>query len=811
MSTITNKTLSVMLVLGLIIGGIPLFFSATDNAEAAYSVHEKRSNAFSLTDSHGYLNVNVMTFEDEGNKPIQGFTMLLTWDLCRKDLNPLSGFWRTIRAPDHEIITTDAKGEASFKYSIPNGCWTENAWLYCTAEGWQNPEYFLGNMASTKLELTIRTQPSGETIHQIARADTLGLIQDWYEMVPYESETTSPSEVVVHGSKTYAGSAKMSVTSLVGHDANLATVSKPLAAASAIASHGTIADYAIRGSFTPYILSNTNSVGGTWTDSNIKTVFGDGATLTMTSPGTSGSFTVNSNSAANPDTWTISNASVNGPKMIFSVYNDGFSSTGFKDTSFRISVNGVVVYPSTGGWYNPTGAQGTIVDMEVPLPWDPTTDSTVDIQISAYKKAGTNPSIRSLLAVPWTAEFILSSLTESSTSTVLSIIDGRTLTVDLTGHWGDWQIGGMSSTLTSEDLVPVNAKISSVYPLVISSPRFDKTPIAGTGNGLKFDVYNIKDQATHETIYLSLIADGTTVWSTTVGQREYPAWTNASQYTSVHLTDITFPAEPRREYDLQITSGGAITKIPVVFYPSELDPEEIYGPKDELDKIIKDYGTVNARALKAYHDWAVSMQPKVEAIKADVENYTKLFEDRTALDNLALADAAATRGLDLIADLKEICKGDGSGTSIGELTSHAQGIWSSYLAALLYRETAIAYEAGQPAFGNSTALDAWYADLLSKRIKTGLDDPGGYDDPNSVAVWVAVAVALVVGGLVMYLCWKYIIPPLKRVLPKGRSPRLRTIRALTPVAVTIVLAVLIALVAFLATWNIAVNIEAALR
>lgn len=482
--------------------------------------------------------------------------------------------------------------------------------------------------------------------------------------------------------------------------------------------------------------------------------------------------------------------------------------------SLQVRVNGQAVYPLNGTYEIGPSSGSKILSLSMPNELSTNEMSLVDIELLMYVNNAAASSGRILqlsLHPQMRAAFILSNLNEDITSTTIDV-NGSPITIDLTGHWGEWQISGESSTLTSQDLVPVKAKISSIYPLVISNPRFDKTPIAGTGNGLKFDVYNIRDRPSNETIYLSLIADGdTTVWSTTVGQRDYPAWTNQSQFTTVHLTDITFPADPRKEYDLRITSGGAITEIPVVFYPAEMDPDVIYEPKEDLDEIIADYGTVNAAALKAYHDWAAAMQPRIEAIKSDVQNYTQLFEDRAAMDNLALADAAATRGLELIIKLKEICKGDGSDTSIGELTSHAQGIWSSYQAALLYREAAIAFEAGQDAFGNSTALDAWYQDLVSKRIKTGLDDQKQGDDPSSVAVWVGVAVALVVGGLVMYLAWKYIIPPLKRVLPKGRSPRLRTIRAVTPVIVTIVLAVLIALVAFLATWHIALSIEAALR
>lgn len=803
MSLIRNKTLSIILVLSLVIGGIPLFFAATDNAEAAVGVWEKRTSAMSIMHSNGKLTVDVSTFEDEGGKPIQGYTLLLKWDLCRKDLNPLSGFWRTIRDPRTATITTDAKGQAEYKFSISNGCWTENLWVYGSSESWQNVEYFLGNIASTNIQLDIQTQASMATQHAMQRADTLGIIDGWYDMRLYGHD--GPDNVYMTGSRTFAGAVKL--TAHYPPSATSAFIQQPSS------SIGTIIDYdpmpltKLRSRILTY-----NTFEGTFNQENVTKALGDNAKIYG---GNNGFICADSDDLTDPSRLAIQDAQIHGNKIIGTWYNTPQTSNDDQnDIRMQIRINGEVAYPADGSWAIGPKFADPAVTFEVPLPADQINSkrSYFDIEILTYRtdSIGMYNRVNVELLLPQVASLILTDLQERHASTTLTL-QGSPITIDLTGHWGEWQISGSSSTLTSEDLVPVNAKISSVYPLVISSPRFDKTPIAGTGNGLKFDVYNIKDQATHETIYLSLIADGTTVWSTTVGQREYPAWTNASQYTSVHLTDITFPAEPRREYDLQITSGGAITKIPVVFYPSELDPEEIYGPKDELDKIIKDYGTVNARALKAYHDWAVSMQPKVEAIKADVENYTKLFEDRTALDNLALADAAATRGLDLIADLKEICKGDGSGTSIGELTSHAQGIWSSYLAALLYRETAIAYEAGQPAFGNSTALDAWYADLLSKRIKTGLDDPGGYDDPNSVAVWVAVAVALVVGGLVMYLCWKYIIPPLKRVLPKGRSPRLRTIRALTPVAVTIVLAVLIALVAFLATWNIAVNIEAALR
>lgn len=790
MNTVARKTLSIMMVIGIVVGGLPLFFAATDNAEAAVGVWEKRDSAMSIMHSNGKLTVDVSTFDDEGGQPIAGYTMLLKWDQCRKDLNPLSGFWRTIRDPRTATITTDAKGHAEYKFSLPNGVWTENLWVYGSSEGWQNIEYFLGNIASTNIHLDIQTQASMATQHAMQRADTLGIINGWYELTQCEVMTTA-ANIYATVSSAYAGAAMMEVHFADFEKANVYLSSSPTNDVGIMEAYEKTNVKQLR----------SQSAAGTFKLINVQDTFGPDATI-------EGAYSdmlrlMSGSSAANPTIVKIANANVYGPMMAFS------HGAETNDIHYQMWINGQQVLPASGGWQNTTTAGVYAID----LPYIPglIQPSKMDIEWKFY---GTGTStFRCDLYAPQRAKFVLTGLDITDKGVNINLGSGvlSSIDLDLSGRWGEWQIGGMSSTLTDQDLVPVNAKISSIYPLVISNPRFDQTPIAGAGNGLKFDVYNIKEQATNETIYLSLIADDTTVWSTTVGQREYPAWTNGSKYTTVHLTDISFPAEARREYNLRITSGGAITEIPVVFYPSEMDPDVIYEPRGDLDDIIKDYGTVNAAALRAYHDWAAAMQPRIEVIKADVENYTKLFEDRTATDNLALADAAATRGLELITALKEICKTDGSATSIGELTSHAQGIWSSYQAALLYREAAISFEAGQDAFGNSTALDAWYQDLVSKRIKTGLTDQKQGDDPNSVAVWVGVAVALVVGGLVMYLAWKYIIPPLKRVLPKGRSPRLRTIRAVTPVIVTIVLAVLIALVAFLATWNIALSIEAALR
>gem|GEM_PF-4991686 len=775
MNTVARKTLSIMMVIGLVVGGLPLFFAATDNAEAAVGVWEKRTSAMSVMHSNGKLTVDVSTFEDEGNKPIQGYTLLLKWDQCRKDLNPLSGFWRTIRSPQTATITTDAKGEAEYKFSLGNGVWTENLWIYGSSEGWQIIEYFLGNIASTNIHLDIQTQASMATQHAIQRADTLGLIHDWYELAP---AALSPSEggapikhIDVWASQQYVGATQITMNWLMetnGHQSNVVTA-----------------------------VPGTSSAGSI-KYSNIKNYYVDELNLLPAAKGGKTQYYAFEDWMCYGEVW-------------FSVYKP---STGVTDMrNYRTTLyaddgkNNITVcvlephapqtkipmvkYDLAPGMYN------FIVKIE-----NLYTGETY--AASAYISLYTGSS----------ADLVLGDLDELD---VLPTIDvwsdtSTAVTINLNGRWGEWQTSGYSTTITDQDLVPVAAHIRGIYPLVISNPRWDKTPIAENLNGFKFDVYNIHPEQTIETVNLALTTDnGTQVWATTVGSQAYPTWTDASQFTTVHLTHISMPAEPRKLYTLIISCGGAVTEIPVVFYPAEMDPDVIYEPKKDLDEIIKDYGTVNAAALKAYHDWAVSMQPRIKVIKADVQNYTKLFEQRLAVDNLALSDAAATRGLELITALKEICKGDGSDTSIGELTSHAQGIWSSYQAALLYRETAISYEAGQTAFGNSTALDAWYQDLVSKRITVGLQEQKQGDDPNSVAVWVGVAVALVVGGLVMYLCWKYIIPPLKRVMPKGRSPRLRTIRAVTPVVVTIVLAVIIALVAFLATWNIALSIEAALR
>lgn len=744
-----------MMVIGLVVGGLPLFFAATDNAEAAVGVWEKRDKALSITDSHGYLTVDVSTFVDEGSKPIQGYTLLLKWDACRKDLNPLSGFWRTLRSPQTATITTDAKGEAEYKVSIPNMCWTENLWIYGSSDGWQNVEYFLGNIASTKVRLDIQTQASMATQHAIQRADTLGIIEEWYDLTDTPFEKNFQNKYFnVQTSQLHSGSTMVRVNTVsntprhppYGFDQYYQTQLAPLSAVGMVDKK----------------ITTYSNVSEAW-----------------------------SVPAGTSDYRTINDMVVVGPFKL-ALSGRGYSTDIYANDALIAS------YPKR--------ADDNRVWFDLNLP-----EGTYDFKIQVTATEVANPIYA--LYTGTVMEFILTGISKDVNSATICLINyDEEFTIDLSGRFGNWQVSGQSTTLTYQDLVPVSAHIRGIYPLVISNPRWDRTPIADSMNGLKFDVYNIRNSHTTETINLALTTDnGTQVWATTVGSKTYPPWADESQFTTVHLTDVFMPAEPRKEYALTISSGGAITEIPVVFYPAELDPDVVYEPKRDLDDIIKDYGTVNAAALKAYHDWAASMQPRIEVIKSDIGNYSKFFEDRAAVDNLALANAAASRGLELITGLKEICRGDGSDTSIGELTSHAQGIWSSYQAALLYRETAIAYEAGQDAFGNRTALDAWYQDLVSKRITTGLTDQKQGDDPNSVAVWVGVAVALVVGGLVMYLCWKYIVPPLKSMLPKGRTKRMRTIRTITPVAVTVVLAILIALVAFLATWNIALSIEAALR
>jgi hypothetical protein len=804
---ILRKTLSIMLVLGLIIGGLPIFFS--QNAEAAaVVVVERDDSAFDIMASRGYLYVDVSRFEDEGGEPIPGYTMLVEWDYCYMELNPLAGFLQTKRVHKTATLISDEKGEASYVFDLPNGCWTENAWLRGAAQGWQSPpDFFLGQMASRSLHLDLYTQPSGATGYAIARADTLGLIQDWYELVPYEISTSYAKPVLVYGSKAYAGSAKLIVSALPTIYSAGTTAAEPShqMLSSASATFGTVVDYKRTANswFCSFYSTGMASITGRFTPENVRSSFGDQAVLGG-SEIVQGGLKVTSQSSASPNVWTISNADIYGPRIDLK-----FAGTsGQSNLRYQIYVNGALVYPEQGGWQS-----GGAREFSVNLPFSLDGllgNAKMDLSIRAYSttSVGSTTCLDMQMVVPQKAEFVLSDLTEDVTSTALSLITSTTVTADLSGHWGEWQISGMSSTLTDEDLVPVNACITRIYPMVISNPRFDKTPIAGGGNGLKFDAYNLKSEAANETVYLSLIADdNTTVWATTVGQQSYPAWVNESQFTTVHLTDISFPAEPRKEYNLRITSGGAITEIPVVFYPAELDPEEIYDQKEELDEIRDSFATANAAALKAYYDWAVEMELLNVEMASQIENYSKIFESFEALDELEAAKDASLRAAEMITALKEICKGDPAGTNIGELEALGIGIWNSYLAALLHREAAVGYEAGDTAFANSTASDAWYIDLNGKRIYVGWNDKGGeYNDPSSLAMWIGLAVALIAGGLVFLVSWTRI----PKLMPKGGSKTMRQIKAVAPLLIAIVAAVVVALVGFFVTAEIVVGIEAAL-
>ena len=241
----------------------------------------------------------------------------------------------------------------------------------------------------------------------------------------------------------------------------------------------------------------------------------------------------------------------------------------------------------------------------------------------------------------------------------------------------------------------------------------------------------------------------------------------------------------------------------MVFYPPELDPDTVYGPKEDLDDIIDSFGTVNAAALQAYYNWAVSMEQRVVTIQSDVSNYTKLFSDRKALDNLESAKASADRAKEMIGELKTICKADPAGTNVGQLETLGKGIWDSYQAALLYREAAKGYEAGQDAWANSTALDAWYSDLTGRRIYTGWSDTGEYNDSGSSVVWVGVAVGLVVGALVSFFLWSQ----LAKHMPRGGSKAMKRAKMIAPIVIALVVGVIIAIGAYFLTVEIALGVQ----
>lgn len=803
---ILRKTLSIMLVLGLVIGGIPLFFSTS--AEAATSVHESRQGANDVWHSNGYLHVDVSQFEEEGGYIIPGYVMLIEYDFCRKDLNPFGSFLGTVREHRTATIITDQKGEASFEFDIPNMCWTENAWLTGASDSWQSINYYLGQMASTSLSLDIRIQPIGASQYAEQRADTLGLIQNWYNLDDYQYGLTgtAPPHIGIKGSHQVIGSTKLAIS----YTAPCASTSQGNQAgySSMTASAGTFKDI-INGPSEYVTLrserTETYAYGdGSFTLENIQKNFGPGATL---SGGVAkGHITSYGGTEASPHVTSISNATLYGPVFQLRLYGDSdLSGPEQHNMRMQVWVDGVLMLPEAGGWL--TGSAGTY-DFTV-IDW---AYGTHTIELKVYYVNGSNygHAMRMQLSCPRVVGGVLSGLSEADKSTTISLGGDLSATIDLSGRWNKAQISGYSSTLTDQFVVPVQAYIKGVYPLVISNPRFDRTPIADANNDLRFDVYNIKDSVSTETINLALTTDnGTQVWATTVGSQIYPAWAGESKFTSIHLTNVYIAAEPRRQYTLTIESGGALTEIPVVFYPAELDPDTVYGPKDDLDEIVDAYSKVSPAALKAYYDWAVGMELRNKEMQSIIGNYTKIFEDPDAVSSLESAQAASDRAKEMIAQIKVICKGDGTDTNIGELKTLGNGIWSSYLAALMYREAAVAYEAGQDAFGNSTALDAWYADLISKRIKTGMQDEQEKEDARSSAGWIALGVALLAGGVASYLVWSK--ADLKRYMPKPRgSPWMRLMIRWAPLIIAIVVGIIVAVIAFMISLEVVAAIEGAL-
>lgn len=775
-----HKILSVLLVLGLLTGGLPLFFS--QGASAAYDVDVTRTEWPVLWDGgNGYVTITVQEFEDEGGKPLANFPLVVEWDVSWTDLNPLSGtFLGTISRHERAAVTTSAMGVAEVNMPCDTGVHIANVWLKSASTSYSYFEHYLGDMTDRHSWVTARTLPSGATQYNNQRADTLGIIQDWYDMEKYQYTTNLDVQYMdVVGSRSFPGSAKMSVTYLPNPPAIMSGASSPSWLATPTSSVGTITDR-VASSYPSLQSGGANNVKNV----TVKAIFGELAEVW----GAYGDFTAwTKGSTANYDECVIYNCSSPSPVIAWKDY--GSSS----DKFYQVLIDGSVVYPTSGEWTSNTGGDATIINVP--------TDREFDITVRLYSSTTSAGAIAVLLQPCQTATFVLSGLSKADTVPVLTLWSGMTVTVDLTGRWNTVQIGGYATTLTSETLVPVHAYIKDVYPLVISNPRFDRTPIANANNDFWIDVYNIKDLPITQTIYLALTADnGTQVWATTVGSSTYPAWVNESKFTAVHLTNVYIGAAERRQYTLTVTSGYATTTIPVVFYPSTLDPAVVYPMKYALDDILEDYGILSTAARVELHNWALDMSADIDEMADEIDGLKRAFTAARAGASIRQASEAIDQAAILIDDLKEWLK-DETFSDWSRAKTAAAGTWNLYHAALGFKESAMAYEAGDDAFGNSTYSDATYAFTQGKGMFGGTHDEGG-DSGAATSFWISTAIAAILAIVAFVL----IYPRLVKALPKRRG-RAGLISSILTLVIVAAIAAVIGYVAFLASTEVVLGVS----
>lgn len=779
-----HKILSVLLVLGLLTGGLPLFFS--QGASAAYDVDVTRTEWPILWDGgNGYLTITVQEFEDEGGKPLANFPLVVEWDVSWTDLNPLSGtFLGTISRHERVAVTTSAMGVAEVNMPCDTGVHIANVWLKSASTSYSYFEHYLGDMTDRHSWVTAKTMPSGATQYNNQRADTLGIIQDWYDMEKYQYTTNLDVQYMdVVGSRSFPGSAKMSVTYLPNPPYSLSESPTPSWLATPTSSIGTITDRVTTNS--PALRSGGSSP--TFNNATVKLLFGE---LAEISGGWGSDLSTITGSTTNYAEYVISHCISPYP---IATWTDYKSDSG---RPYRVLIDNEVVFPESGGWY--TGTSSVSDDVILSLP----TDREFSITVHLYSKSSTNNGAIAVLLLPCqTATFVLSGLSKADTVPVLTLWSGKTVTVDLTGRWNTVQIGGYATTLTSETLVPVHAYIKDVYPLVISNPRFDRTPIANANNDFWIDVYNIKDLPITQTIYLALTADnGTQVWATTVGSSTYPAWVNESKFTAVHLTNVYISAAERRQYTLTVTSGYATTTIPVVFYPSTLDPAVVYPMKYALDDILEDYGILSTAARVELHNWALDMSVDIDEMADEIDGLKRAFTAARAGASIRQASEAIDQAAILIDDLKVWLK-DETFTDWSRAKTAAAGAWNLYHAALGFKESAMAYEAGDNAFGNSTYSDATYAFTQGKGMFGGTHDEGG-DSGAATSFWISTAIAAILAIVAFVL----IYPRLVKALPKRRG-RAGLIQSLMTLAIVAVIAAVIGYVAFLASTELVLGVS----
>jgi hypothetical protein len=279
----------------------------------------------------------------------------------------------------------------------------------------------------------------------------------------------------------------------------------------------------------------------------------------------------------------------------------------------------------------------------------------------------------------------------------------------------------------------------------------------------------------------------------------------------VTLTNIFMPADARKQYTLYITADSANTTIPVVFYPAELDPEVIFDMMDQLDSIIHEYGAVNPESLAAYLAWATVMAEKINDLQGEINNLSATLTNQQALGEIAMAAEAIGNAKELCSLLMEkIRTRNEIQLTIEDLEVNAQGVWDNYYSALLFKETAVAREAGADAFANSLLTEARYIYVSALSEYGGLTTPpkGNPGDIGSTANILALIVAIAIGAGIFILVWMLIDRFVPMPRSKGKKAGLKKLaRFIIPIAVGGILAGVVVVYAYMILGGLFTGLE----